>query len=221
MKKQLLALAMAAVFTTPAFAAENTGVVVNGVRQAGQDLGNICEENALPLLPVRLMAAQCGITAESGSAAIPLVKSIAAQAGLEMRWNADTKTAYFMDENRILYESGEWKAGVLLPRGCAENSFRVAETQANGTAILHFFDSAGEMLVFSLMRLDLDDWENEIKENFAAPYSEVYRNHEEILLCINASDVQYDPDNPEQKAEYEALLAFKDEICASFYTFTA
>lgn len=48
MKKQLLALAMAAVFTTPAFAAENTGVVVNGVRQARQDIGNICEENPFP-----------------------------------------------------------------------------------------------------------------------------------------------------------------------------
>lgn len=226
MKKWLLTLAAAGLFTMPALAAnaqvltmEHTAIVVNGEMQTERNVRNIFEQNNITMLPVRQMAAQCGITAESGSSALPFVQAVAEQAGLKMRWNGNTKTAYFMDKDRILHESGSLRAGVLLPEGCAKDVFHVLESQNDVTAMLHFYDPSGEMLVFSLARFDLQDWENEIRENFAVPYTEIYRDNNAVWLCVNASDVQYDPANAEQKAEYEALLAYKEEICAGFYTF--
>ena len=226
MKKWLLTLATAGLFTMPAPAAnaqvltmEHTAIVVNGGIQTERSVGNIFEQNNIAMLLVRQMAAQCGITAESGSAALPLVQAAAEQAGLEMRWNGNTKTAYFMDKDRILYESGSLRAGVLLPEGCAKDSFYIWESQNDVTSMLHFYDPSGEMLVFSLARFDLQYWENEVRENFAVPYTEIYRDNNTVWLCVNASDVQYDPANAEQKAEFEALLAYKEEICAGFYTF--
>ena len=224
MKKWFLTLTAAGLFTMPALAADaqmlkHTAIVINGEMQAERSVGHIFEENNIAMLPVRQMAAQCGITAESGSAALPLVQAAAEQAGLEMRWNGNTKTAYFMDKDRILYESGSLRAGVLLPEGCAKDSFHIWENQNDVTAMLHFYDPSGEMLVFSLARFDLQYWENEVRENFAVPYAEIYRDNNTVWLCVNASDVQYDPANAEQKAEYEALMAYKEEICAGFYTF--
>ncbi len=225
MKKWLFMLA-ACLFTVPAFAAnaqvlamEHTTMVVNGEMQAERNIGHIFEKNNIVMLPVRQMAAQCGITAESGSTALPLVQAAAEQAGLEMRWNGNTKTAYFMSKDHILYESGSLRAGVFLPESCAKDSFHVLESQNDVAAMLHFYDPSDEMLVFSLVRFSLQDWENEVRENFAVPYAEIYRDNNAVWLCVNASDVQYDPANVEQKAEYEALLAHKEEICAGFYTF--
>ena len=42
------------------------------------------------------------------------------------------------------------------------------------------------------------DWDEEVKENFSAPYSEVYRSDDNVLSCINVSDVQYDVNNIDQ-----------------------
>lgn len=220
MKKWLLTLVAAGLFTVPTLAAENTAVIVNGEMQAERSIDHIFDENTIAMLPVRQLAAQCGISAESGSQALPLVRAIAKEADLEMHWNADTKTAYFMSKDRILYENSKWKTGVLLPEGCAEDSFHVLENQNGAAPVLHFYDSSEEMLVFSLARFDLANWENEIKENFAAPHTEIYRDSNTVWLCVNASDVQYDPDDARQKAAFEALLAQKEAICAGFYTFT-
>lgn len=166
--KRLLCMFAAVFFATmPVFAAEGARTAVNGELQDREepDAGYVFRENGRAMLPVRWLAGQCGITKESGAGKIPLVQAIAENAGLRMRWDTDTRTAYFMDQERVLYE-------------------------------------------------------NEVRENFPISYSEVYRDQDGIWLCVNVSDVQAAPEDEKQKAEYEKHLAYKEEICASFYTFT-
>lgn len=149
--------------------------------------------------------------------------AIAENAGSCLRWNGDTKTAYFADKERILYENDEFGIGVLLPEG-VENGYTILDVEiaSEGQAGRHFvadFCWDGHIL-FYLTYFDLDYWENEVRENFPISYSEVYRDQNGIWLCENVSDVQVAPDDKKQKAEYERQLSYKEEICDSFYTFT-
>ncbi len=61
------------------------------------------------------------------------------------------------------------------------------------------------------------DWDEEVKENFSAPYSEVYRSDDNVLSCINVSDVQYDVNNIDQWEKYLELWDLREEICQSLY----
>lgn len=220
MKKWILALAAAGMLAAPVCAAEASSIVVNGEAQGQKpDAAQLFSENNLVMIPVRWLAGQCGISAQSGRTALPLVKAAAEQSGLEMRWNADTDTAYFIGKNCILYENRDLGIGVFAPEEYAD-SFRVLENRSASGITLNFFDSGERMLLFSLTHFDLDEWENNVKEVFPVAYSEVYRDSDGLWLCINVSDVQYDPGDAEQKAEYETLLACKDEILSGFYTFT-
>lgn len=225
MKKRLCMFAAALFATAPVFAAEGARVAVNGEWQDREepDAGYVFRENGRAMLPVRWMAGQCGITKESGAGKIPLVQAIAENAGLRMRWDTDTRTAYFMDQEHVLYENEEFGIGVLLPEG-AEDDYTILEGEITseeqpGRHFVVDFCWNG-CILFYLTYFDLDYWENEVRENFPISYSEVYRDHDGIWLCVNVSDVQVDPEDEKQKAEYEKHLAYKEEICASFYTFT-
>ena len=59
----------------------------------------------------------------------------------------------------------------------------------------------------------------ELEERSPVPCRYLFSTAEGTYSMDFASDVQYDPANAEQKAEFEALLAYKEEICAGFYTF--
>lgn len=225
MKKLLCMFAAVFFATAPVFAVEGARVVVNGERQDWEepDARYVFRENGRAMLPVRWLAGQCGVTKEGGAGKIPLVQAIAEDAGLRMRWNEDTRTAYFMDKERVLYENEEFGIGVLLPEG-AEDDYTIlegeitAEEQPGRHFVVDFcWDGC---ILFYLTYFDLDYWENEVREDFPLSYSEVYRNQGGIWLCVNVSDVQAAPEDEKQKAEYERHLACKEEICASFYTFT-
>lgn len=215
MKKQFLAFALAMLFAVPAYAAEDFPVVVDGKawERTEGDMGWIFGKENRLLLPLRWAARQCGFALEP-------VQAAARQAGLELRWDGQEGTAYVMEKERILYENEGLGMGVLVPEGCA-GLFSVEEAWNGENLALHFMDAEGEMLVFSLARFDLGYWEDELEGAFPIAYSEVFRDGEEIWICVGASDVQYDPEDMGQRASYEALLACKEEICGSFYRFTA
>lgn len=225
MKKLLLLFSLLGMFAVPAFAAEGIAVVVNGEPWDWAEKGvrHIFDGNSRRIFAARWMAGQCGITEQSGAEGLALAQAIAENAGLCLRWNGDTKTAYFADKERILYENDEFGIGVLLPEG-VENGYTIlgVEIASEGQAGRHFvadFCWDGHIL-FYLTYFDLDYWENEVRENFPISYSEVYRDQNGIWLCENVSDVQVAPDDKKQKAEYERQLSYKEEICDSFYTFT-
>lgn len=132
--------------------------------------------------------------------------------------NNDTNALYIIEPQRILYENKTLGIGVLIPEGYQNNCFKVTENNSDTNTILQFFDSEGEMLIFSLWYGNLDYWEKEVKPTFSIPYTEVCQNNNNILLCVNASDVPYDSDA--KKANYETLLQLKQKICDSVYFFT-
>lgn len=225
MKKLLLLAALLGMFAVPVLAAEDAAVYMNGSRWdlAKRDIRHIFDGDGRRMFAVRWMAGQCGIHEKSGGNAIRPMKAIAEGAGLEMRWDRAANTAYFMEKERVLYENEEFGIGVLLPEG-GEDCYSVleAELETEGQTGRHFvvdFCWEGNIL-FYLAYFDLDDWENAVRENFPIAYSEVYRNQDGIWLCVNVSDVQVDAGDAERRAEYERLLSYREEICASFYTFT-
>ena len=122
------------------------------------------------------------------------------------------------DKNQILYESEAAKIGVLMPDGYHENPFAVEEhITEHGGVTISFMEPESKALLFTLYSLDKDYWEREVKENFSIIYSELYSDENNVILCVNVSDVQYDPDNQEQKEKYFELLDLKDEVCKSLY----
>ena len=121
------------------------------------------------------------------------------------------------DKNQVLYESEAAKIGVLIPDGYHENPFAVEEQITEDGVVISFMEPESEALLFTLYSMDKDFWEREVKENFPATYSELYSDENNVILCVNVSDVQYDPDNQEQKEKYFELLDLKDEVCKSLY----
>ncbi len=82
----------------------------------------------------------------------------------------------------------------------------------------HFILST-DMLIFSFAYIDLEYWDDEMKESFSIPYSEIFKNNDTLLLSVSVSDVQYDTNDTEQKNRYLKLLHFKQKICDNIYTF--
>lgn len=141
---------------------------------------------------------------------------------IKTRWNDNTNTLYIMDINRILYENEELGIGFVTPNGYTNNCYKVLENVVNDkNIVINFFDLENEeVLIFSLSYFDLEYWNNEVKDTFPIPYSEIFRNNIGILLCVNTSDIQYNINDIEQKKNYLTLLNLKEKVCNNLYMFT-
>lgn len=121
------------------------------------------------------------------------------------------------NSNRVLYENKNLGIGFHIPEDYKKNPFEVEEEIQENGVVIRFLDPESGALVFSMYYLDKDYWDEEVKENFSVPYSEVYKDDSSILLCVNVSDVQYDVNDVEQREKYFELWELKDEVCASLY----
>lgn len=148
------------------------------------------------------------------------IRYIAEGFGLESRWNQDTKTIYLLNSCKTLYEDSDFKFGVLVPVGLEKDEFKITKSKFEEYTVIGFHDSKTNVLLFSLSYFNLDYWNKEVKDNFALMYSEIYRNNNEILLCVQVTDVQYDTNNNKEKERYNRLLQTREEICDSVYFFT-
>ena len=126
---------------------------------------------------------------------------------------------YFYDSkissnNGILYENKDMGVGFLIPEGYKENPYDIKENFNNTGTVVDFLVPESKSVVFSLYNMDKSYWENEVRENFSMPYSEIYSDENKILLCINPTDVQYDSDNMEK---YMQLFELKDKVLEGMY----
>ncbi len=121
------------------------------------------------------------------------------------------------DTDQVLYENQDIGIGFLMPKGYKENPFEIEENSTENGVVISFLEPESKALIFSLYYMDRNYWDEEVKENFSAPYSEVYRGEDHVLLCINVSDVQYDVNNTDQWEKYLELWDLKEEICQSLY----
>jgi hypothetical protein len=119
-----------------------------------------------------------------------------------------------------LYEDSDLKFGVLVPVGLEKDEIKITKSKFEEYTAIEFCDSKTNALLFTLSYFDLDYWNKEVKDNFSIKYSEIYRNNNQILLCVQVSDVQYDINNNEEKERYNRLLQLREEICNSAYLFT-
>lgn len=121
------------------------------------------------------------------------------------------------EEKQVLYENSDPGFGLLLPEGYTENPFAIEEEDFEGETVIHFLEPESGAMLFSLCCMDADLWNDEVQESFSAPYTELYRDDAHILLCLDVTDVQYDPEDAAQQARYQELLALKNEVCDSLY----
>lgn len=121
------------------------------------------------------------------------------------------------DSDLVLYENREIGIGFLMPKGYKENPFEIEDNSTENGIVISFLEPESKALIFSLYYMDRNYWDEEVKENFSAPYSEVYRGDDNVLLCINVSDVQYDVNNTDQWEKCFELWDLKEEICQSLY----
>lgn len=119
--------------------------------------------------------------------------------------------------NQVLYENSDMGIGFLIPKGYKENPFAIEENTMEHGVIINFLEPESKALVFSFYWVDKNYWNEEVKKNISVSYTEVYHDEDNVLLCINVSDVQYDVNNAKQCEKYNALWNLKDEICESLY----
>lgn len=119
--------------------------------------------------------------------------------------------------DKTLYENKDLGIGFLIPEGYRENPFKIEENVLENGVVIDFLEPESEALIFSLYYVEKDYWDKEVKENFSVPYSEVYRDESYIILCVYVSDVQYEPNNAEQREKCLVLSELKDEVCESLY----
>ena len=129
---------------------------------------------------------------------------------------------YFYDSkisvnNGILYENKDIGVGFLIPEGYKENPYDIKENFNNTGTVIDFLVPESKSVVFSLYNMDKSYWENEVKENFSMPYSEIYSDENKILLYINPTDVQYDLNNTEQYEKYMELFELKEKVLEGMY----
>ena len=140
---------------------------------------------------------------------------------LEVKWNQDTKTIYIMEPSKILYQDEELGVIILTPNHYSKRDYDIVKSKKNNEIVLSFFVHEKNQFLFSLNFFDIRYWNKEVKDNFPLMYSEIYKNDSMIVLCVNATDVQYPPDDIEQKEIYEQLLNTKEEICNTLCFFTS
>jgi hypothetical protein len=156
----------------------------------------------------------------SGGRLFVPIRYIAEGFGLELRWNQDTKTIYLLNSLKIFYEDSDLKFGVLLPGSLEKNEVKITKSTFKEYTTIEFADSKTNALLFSLFYYDLNYWNEEVEDNFSLMYTEIEKYHNGILICVQASDVQYDIKNISEKERYNRLLQSREEICSSAYFFT-
>ncbi len=147
------------------------------------------------------------------------IENISKNIGLKTIYNHSLNTLYIIEESRVLYENEDMGFGFIIPEDCETNCYKILEKHNDKSITINFFDLEGKSLIFSLSCFDLEYWNNEVKNTFPIAYSEIFKNDSWILLCVNVSDLQYDPNDAEQKENYLKLLSSKQEVCDSIYIF--
>lgn len=116
---------------------------------------------------------------------------------------------------RVLYESEALGIGFLIPQGYAENPFRVEESETENGVLLSFREKESDAEVFAIYRMNAAYWDAEVQPNFSIPYTEIERAGDDVLLCLNATDVQ--AADAETAARCQALWETRAEVCDSLY----
>lgn len=125
--------------------------------------------------------------------------------------------AKYTNENHILYENKDLGIGFLIPKGYSNNPFKIEEKIQEYSTVINFLEPNSEALVFTIYYMDKDYWEKEVKDNFSVSYTEIYKDDNTIILCVNVSDIQYDINDDKQREKYFKLFELRDEICESLY----
>ncbi len=117
----------------------------------------------------------------------------------------------------ITYENEEYGFTLQLPEYWS-GKYRV-QTAANGESgikNIHFTAQSGG-IVFSLAVWPQKAWEDQgatVRENVRA--WEAGRKGDRVFVVIMPGDVQYDPGQPDEAAEYQKLASYVDVIRTSF-----
>ena len=145
-------------------------------------------------------------------------RSLADSIGLKTGWNGYTKTVYIMDSDKILYQNKD--IACFIPKGYLKNDYSINLINNENYYTLNFLTAKNNQLLFSISVFDKDYWNNEVKDNFSIIYKNLYEDDIKTILCTNVSDVQYDPNNAEEKEIYKHFLSSKEQICNSMCFFT-
>lgn len=148
------------------------------------------------------------------------VRGFAECLDMKVRWNQDTKTICLINPDYILYEDEQLGIDILVPEGYSKDDYSIEKADYENYSVLNFFTAKNNQLLFSLSFFDLNYWNEEVKDNFPVIYSELYKDNSRVVLCVNVTDVQYPPDDEEQKQAYTRLLDSKENICSSICYFT-
>lgn len=138
--------------------------------------------------------------------------------GFDVEWNKMTNTVYVIQPERILFKDEDY--GVLIPKGSDKSEYKTVKNKFDNYSVVAFQDPESGGLLFSLSYFDLNYWEKEVQEDFPVQYDVLYKDDQDILICISVSDIQYDPENAKQKEHYLKLLNTKKQICDSLFVFS-
>lgn len=101
-----------------------------------------------------------------------------------------------------------------------KSEYKVEKIDYNKYSVITFYEPVSNGLLFSLSYFELEYWNQEVKDNFPMMYTEIYKSDKNLLICISASDVQYDEGNIQEKERYQRLWNTMKKICSSAYIFT-
>lgn len=138
--------------------------------------------------------------------------------GFDVKWNSEINMIYLIDPNRILSENETF--GVLIPKGIDKSEYEIKKKYYEYYSSIEFYEATSKGLLFTLVCYDLSYWNNEVKDNFSLAYTEIYKDDKNLLICVSASDVQYDSSNIQEKERYKKLWNTIEIVCASTYIFT-
>ncbi len=138
--------------------------------------------------------------------------------GFDVKWNTEINMIYLIDPNRILSENENF--GVLTPKGIDKFEYEIEKKHHDYYSSIEFYEATSKGLLFTLVYYDLNYWNNEVKDNFSLAYTEIYKDKKNLLICVSASDVQYDPSNIQEKERYNKLWNTIERVCISAYVFT-
>ena len=260
MKRILIIILSALSLSSPAFAAENISLCLNG-NALPSDENSIHINNNTALISVRYAAEIFGYNLEWNDSAktavlskenqklsfksgydfivsnnnptklngkaeiidgrmfVP-IRALAECLNLNVKWNGAAKNISLVEPEKMLYEDNDESIYILTPDGYIKDDFDIVKNEYEKYFVLNFFTPQNSQLLFSIMFFDADYWNNKVKDNFSAVYSRIYENESSVVLCVNATDVQYSIDNNEHKEKYNHLLKAKDKICGNIYFFT-
>ena len=198
MKSILISVILSIIIAVPVFAKQNINVIINGEKQYTKEYNiNFNKNDIIPFS----------------------VRHIAEKLGYHVHFNNDTNTLYIIENSCILYENETLGIGFIAPDECQNNYYKILENEYDNYTVIQFLDAETDMLVFSFAYIDLEYWDDEMKESFSIPYTEIFKNNDTLLLSVSVSDVQYDTNDTKQKNRYLKLLHFKQKICDNIYTF--